>query len=362
MDDSAAHSGKLSRGAFLKRGAAALAGVGLGSLATRVDAGPGGLAALVADASRAPGSPAAALALHTRTGAIDDCANPDWIFRRVLPPGSLAKPWAAATLLVHARELGFDPTASYVCRGRFYIDALAPGPADARLFNIQRDEQDRPYIRCSLRDGHGALRLNEAIVHSCNAYFLTQFSRAPERACRRLFADFRLQDLPGAGYDGIETASRCVDPARLSPLACTMAAIGEGGSLLVTPAKAAQLYLALINDGQLFAPTESRGRIRSIGRIAAAAPVLDRVRFALMRTAAEGTLRALRAPPGVRVLEAKTGSGTPAGRRYTTHAWCFARFQAGAEDRAAIVFVERGSGGVEGRALLERTLALYART
>lgn len=360
MDDSAAHPGKIARGAFLKRTAAALAGLSLGLRAGRLAAQPARLGAAVAAAARELGSPAAALALHTRTGAIDACANPDWIFRRVFPPGSLAKSWAATTLLARARELGFDPAAPYVCRGRFYIDGLAPAPTDARVFNIQRDEENRPYVRCSLRDGHGALRLNEALLHSCNAYFLHSFSRAPERACQHMFADFRLNDLPGAGYDGVETISRSVDPARLSPLACTMAAIGEGGALLVTPAKAAQLYLALINDGQLLAPTESAGRTRSIGRIAAAAPVLDRVRFALMQTAAQGTLRALRAPPGVRVLEAKTGSGTPAGRRYTTHAWCFARFQAGARDRAAIVFVERGSGGVAGRAVLERTLALYA--
>lgn len=360
MDDSTAHPEKLARGAFLKRGAAALAGLGLAARAGRLAAEPVRLAPAVADAARELGSPAAALVLHTRSGAIDAYANPDWIFRRVFPPGSLAKPWAAATLLAHARELGFDAEAPYVCRGRFYLEALTPSPADARVFNIQRDEQNRPYIRCSLRDGHGPVRLNDAIVHSCNSYFLDRFSRAPERACRRMFADFRLSDLPGAGYAGGETLSRSADPARLSPLACTMAAIGEGGSLLLTPAKAAQLYLAFINDGQLLAPTESAGRSRAIGRIAAPAPALDRVRFALMRTAAEGTLRALRTPRGVRVLEAKTGSGTPAGRRYTTHAWCLARFETRGEDRTAIVFVERGSGGVEGRAVLERTLAAYA--
>ncbi len=361
MDDSVAPTGKIARRDFLKGGAAALAGLGLGSTAVRLEAGPPGLASVISNAARELGAPAAALVLATQNAAIDACANPDWIFRRVFPPGSLAKPWAATTLLTHARELGFDPAEPYACNGRFYIDALAPDAADARAFNIQRDENGRPYIRCSLRHGHGAVRLNEAILHSCNAYFLARFARAPQRACTHLFQDFRLMDLPASGYDGAEALSRSVDPARLSRLACTMAAIGEGGSFLVTPAKAAQLYLALFNEGRLLAPADNSTRTRTIGRVAAAGPTFDRIRFALMRTSADGTLRALRAPPGVQILEAKTGSGTPAGRRYTTHAWCFARFQSGNQDRSAIVFVERGSGGVEGRAVLEWILALYAR-
>ncbi len=302
-----------------------------------------------------------------RSGVVRYMYNEDYVLRRVFPPGSLVKTLSAAVFQRHPERFQFGPGRPVQCRGRFYF-ADRISAQDRRDFHVLEDERGRSYIRCSKSHGHGRVQLTGALAQSCNVYFLTTAARHPS-FYDLLIRDWQLESSPGTGLrESIETPARVLDGKRLSPLARTMAAVGEGGSIRLTPLKVSQIYASLLADHetarrlpQLRLGSSYSGRDllapRQGPRLAFSPSQLASLRFALGRVLEPGgTLADLHAPAGISVRGAKTGTATIFGKKYDTHGWVVLR--ADIDSRAYIVtaFAERGRGGDEARRLAEITL------
>lgn len=317
---------------------------------------------------RSSGS-AAVVVTDLRSGLVRYMYNEDYVLRRVFPPGSLVKTLSAAIFERHAARFQFDPGRPVQCRGRYY-PAQPISAADRRDFHVLEDEAGRPYVRCSKDRGHGRVQLTSALAQSCNVYFLTTAARNAS-FYDLLIQDWQLSTSPSTGLrERTETPARVLAGRSLSPLARTMAAVGEGGSLRFTPLKVNQLYAALLADPdmgayrrlpQLRLSSDYTGRspltARAGPRLAFTASQLDPLRFALGRVLQDGgTLAGFAAPDGVAVRAAKTGTATVFGKKYETHGWVVLRVDAGGRAYVVTAFAGNGSGGKEARRLAEITV------
>jgi hypothetical protein len=166
---------------------------------------------------------------------------------------------------------------------------------------------------------------------------------------------------------------RMTDVRQLSPLLAAAAAIGEGGSIRLSPLKAAQLFLALNHGGRLpvlHEPGRADEAFRASQR--AGSPIrlafgpgdLRMLQFGLGRVAVDGTLAGFRTELDslsrgrLRIRTAKTGSATPYRHRYGTHAWLALDFGVGQSEFILLSFVERGAGGREARELTRGALTV----
>lgn len=311
-------------------------------------------------------SPAALIVVEAKSARrVYEFVSSRLIGKNLFSPGSLAKPWAANVLLNHAAEFKFHPDRPYRCSGRFYPDRyFAMTPADRRTLNFRADTAGREYLPCSRSSGHGSIGLTEALAHSCNAYFLTAVAGRPRLFYKRFLEEWAL-DTNRFGEPEVVTETpglpllslaRTVASSRVSPLLAASAAIGEGGAVRISPARAAQMFLALNNGGRLLALQGDADRPRLIRRLRFPSQDLDRIRFALGRTAMTGTLsgfsRELASDHGAafQIYAAKTGSATPTGRRYGTHGWLAMHFRAvSRKEYVLVAFLNTGNGGRDAR-------------
>ena len=283
--------------------------------------------------------------------------NPDAVLRGTYPIGSLMKPLAAAVLL---QTPGFQPAERIRCNGRF---TLAPGMHDRRddrTFNLQRAGQ-RHFMSCWRRAGHGRVDLREALVQSCNVYFLTQAARH-----RSLYAGMRTTWHFSAPTDaaglGQERPGIARDPTSLTPFGRLAATIGEGGSVRLTPIKLAQMYGTLFRATPLLRPFKT-ARPRPAARFGRPfrADILGRISGILKAVPTHGTLRSLRVPPGnLRVVAAKTGTATHYRKKYSNHGWNVLLLERASQALLLVVFVESGSGGKHAREVTELVLPLLS--
>ena len=143
-------------------------------------------------------------------------------------PGSIVKPITAMTALAH-RVITLQSTTT--CAGRLVIG-------------------DRAF-HCWNRDGHGPLALREALMQSCNVYFM--------EAGRRLGLDRLRQGLARAGFGKPtgwprdEETWQLPTRATLTEGEVALLAMGQG-EILVTPLQAAIMASALANEGLLVRP------------------------------------------------------------------------------------------------------------
>ena len=251
---------------------------------------------------------------------------------RAYPPGSVAKVLSALIFLRHPGAFDFDPLEKISCGGKFY--PLKPfQAADHSNFHLPKDQQGTHYFRCSLRDGHGACNLHQALVHSCNHYFLTIASRSETG-----FYDF-LRD------EKLLPANRARE--NLTPFMHTSAAIGEGGDLLLSLEEVAGIFSIFGTIPPKNEAVVLSGKNRSA------------IVRALKGVVEEGTLKDLEYNrSNVIVLGGKTGTATHRGRHFLTHGWNVILLEYRGRPLVLVSFVKKGSGGKEARKLSEAILSL----
>jgi penicillin-binding protein 2 len=270
------------------------------------------------------------------------------------PPGSAMKPFTAAAGLesgvINANRT-FDP-----CLG-------------IRKFG------NRPF-RCWKPAGHGTLKLDGAIIQSCDIYFY-QLGVAEgldlwSKFCRdSRFGVYTGIDLPGE-FAGLVPSAQYFDKRYgkngWSRYLIVNLAIGQG-ELLVTPLQMAVLYAAIGNGGIIYQPRLMSHIINQNGvttiidpEIVGSLPVsgenLDIIREALLgvTTNAHGTAR-VAALPNIKV-GGKTGTAqNPHGE---DHAWfvCFAPIE-NPQIAIAVLVENAGHGGSVAAPLAKKLLEKY---
>lgn len=277
---------------------------------------------------RDPHTTVAAVLLDARSGKLVDVYNREMAISHRFPPGSLAKPLSAVAML----ELGLVPERSFLCTGEFRFRAgSSPSTGLPQSYG------------CWKTGGHGQMNLRRAIVHSCNVYFLKAAeSMGPKRTYSRMVDRFALFDpvpgFPGSGF------SRDRQPTGSSGQTATsgnkhLEAIGEGGGILLSPLKIADLYNSLYTGRTLRTPS---GRILP--------PIAQNHRSILLgsmsRVLTEGTLQNAKLVSGGRVLleGGKTGGATISGKKYETHGWNVILFRLDGTPMVLVSLVSPGSG------------------
>ncbi|MCL1911792.1 MAG: penicillin-binding transpeptidase domain-containing protein [Leptospirales bacterium] len=300
----------------------------------------------------------AALIMDSESGMIAYIYNRSMVIEKQFPPGSLLKPLSALVLLEHADKLSFNANEIFHCGGKFFPSGkIDLTKNDLKNFNLPKDNYGLPYFRCSLGGGHGDINLRDAISRSCNSYFLTAASRRPYEFFGLLRSAFNLERKSGAlpAKNGeIPPAPPAQSPSRFQLAA---SAIGEGGLIMLSPIKVAQIYAGIFNGSPPvpfeppLAPAKREAALRFSEKN------LELVRNALTDVTLTGTLKKLTSPASVQVIAGKTGSATAYGKLYKTHGWNAIYFAFMGRKYILVSFVEMGSGAKEALALSEIILA-----
>ena len=237
-----------------------------------------------------------------------------------------------------ALRQGFSPWHTYECKG--YIDV------EGQIF------------KCNNLAGHGEITMEEAIMYSCNTYFIDLAQRIGAGPLREqaLSFGFSRSDLAG---DGMETAAGRVPTGQELANPAELGNFGFGqGVLTATPVQIAKLIAAFANGGYLVTPQLIEGTVDAEGNLTAAesfaanrvlpAAHAGRIGDFMRLTVEEGT-GTLAAPErggaGGKTASAQTGVQDPDTGEEIVHAWFSGFYPAGEPRYAIVVFVENGQSG-----------------
>lgn len=263
---------------------------------------------------------------HTIQQFLDDVRSP--LMNRatmgVYMPGSILKLISAVTALEHRI---ITPSTVIECRGAITIG-------------------DRTF-HCWNRDGHGPLSLSEAIMHSCNVYFL--------QVGRRLGTDALLAMLEQVGCSHrtgwpMGEATGHLPSRRLTEGELAMLAIGQG-EILLTPVQAAVIAAVFANGGWLVKPQiidaidgrslVSPGPIRRLGW---SSHTIEAIRVGMMAAVSHPSGTAHRAFLSNVSIAGKTGTAqthVPG----QTHGWFVGFCPAQSPQVAMAIVAEHGGSG-----------------
>lgn len=265
--------------------------------------------------------------IHNRRTAVE----------RRFPPGSLMKPMSA-TLLADS-DPSF-PSSSLECSGHFVPDDGFTF-ADEKRFNLANEPvSERRSFSCSVSTGHGRMTMRDALVRSCNVFFLTYAQKSPHFFEKLVFV-WKLDDplLPGL-------VPQSSSAKEISPFQKISASIGEGPGVLLSPLKVAENYAAFFEGTPLMEPYES-GEPSVRSDLPLKKETLESVRNALTATASEGTLTGLKIPAGCVLLGGKTGTSTALRDKSMHHGWNALWFERGGKRYVLVTFVMKGRGAKE---------------
>jgi cell division protein FtsI/penicillin-binding protein 2 len=278
----------------------------------------------------------AVLIVRSGTGHIEYSYNEPSLKRRVTP-GSLGKLFTALVLL----ENNFD-TGRYTCTGKQYLNETDISGADLAKYNFQHDAQGF-FLNCSLRDGHGMTDLSNALGVSCNNYFLSRVSGDADRFYQRYIETWRF---PGI----VKTGGKKWAKILLS--------IGEGPLVTMSGLEIAAAYDSVWSGTPVLTAAVS-GKINPLFNVSVSNANRNMLRGALMRTVNYGTLKKIKITNRhIELLGGKTGTGTDAGRKYSTHGWNVIFFKKDAE-YCLVTYVSKGSGSHEALKLSESVLNAF---
>ncbi|MDI7164880.1 penicillin-binding transpeptidase domain-containing protein [Leptospira santarosai] len=298
------------------------------------------------------------LILETESGIIRYVFRPELAIERKFGPGSLLKTFSALIFLKYKDQFSYSPSEKIHCEGRYYPEeSVEISKNDLHRFHLPEDQNGKRYLRCSLREGHGRVDLEQALVQSCNVYFLKNASKNPSLFYSKLRSDFELAS----------TSQSRLIPYKETPgnfeesptdLRKVSSSIGEGGFLL-SPLKVSQLYASVWSGGPRLAQSweASEKRIK-VSDNPFSGRDIHFVLSALSSVPKTGTLKELKMfnDPKISILGAKTGTGTIYTKKYETHGWITLYFRMKRKNYLMTVFVEKGSGGKQAQSLVLKIL------
>lgn len=298
------------------------------------------------------------LILEADSGIVRYVFRPEMAIEKKFGPGSLLKTFSALVLLKYKNEMAFSPSEKIHCEGRFYPeDKIAITKSDLSRFHLPRDQNGKKYLRCSLREGHGRVDLEQALIQSCNVYFLKNASKNPEFFYSKLRSEFDLTNSTRSRLTPYrETTGNFEEfPTNLRRVS---ASIGEGGFLL-SPLKVSQLYASIWTLGPRLSPSwEDSGNRIKVSDNPFTSRDIHLILSALGSVPKIGTLKELKSfnNSAIEIVGAKTGTGTIYSKRYETHGWIILYFKLKRKNYLLTAFVEKGSGSKQAQSLVLRIL------
>lgn len=304
-------------------------------------------------------SQCAVIIMNAGSGELIYVYNRIAAFEKRYPPGSIIKPLSALILLNHSKLFEFSENKKISCPGRYYPDqSILFQTSDYSIFNLPKDNDGKHYFRCSLRDGHGVMNLHNALIHSCNTYFISTVSSNPSVFFDLIVNTFSLHENTGALLVKNREKSFLMDTGNATPFQMNASVIGEGQLICLTPLKVAQLYAAVFSCGLTPVPHEKPFFPSANGRRLSVSPESLRiVNSALSGVIKGGTLKGFDIKNGaVELCAGKTGTATHIGKKYRTHGWNVIHFKYNGEGYVLVSFVENGSGAKEAKDLSKTVL------
>lgn len=305
----------------------------------------------------------AVVVMNCKTGEIAACAsspvyNPDHLaealgredapfVNRALSAYSVGSVFKLVTAAA-ALENGFNPRYMYTCTG----DITVRG---------QR-------FRCHKWDGHGLMNMQQALIQSCNPYFIS---------LSRLLTPEIMHDTAAAFGFGTETvlanelcgAAGYLPSVRELQIEAEKANMSFGqGKLLATPVQIAAMTACIANNGIYSSPTLIRG-LTSDGKT-----LIPSEAEAPRRVISEKTAKYLRRMMTAVIGQSKTTKGKPsnvraAGKTSTAqtgqfdengaeycHAWMTGFFPVSQPEYAVTVLIEKGGSGNDAAAPVFRSV------
>ncbi|AOP32628.1 cell division protein FtsI [Leptospira tipperaryensis] len=303
-------------------------------------------------------SKSSVLILEMESGIVRYLFRPEMAIEKKFGPGSLLKTFSALIFLKYKSELAFSPSEKIHCEGRFYPEeTMDISKGDLSRFHLPQDQNGKRYLRCSLREGHGRVDLEQALIQSCNVYFLKNASKNPELFYSKLRSDF---DLTNSAQSRLKPYKETPGNFEESPtnLRRVSSSIGEGGFLL-SPLKVSQLYASIWSSGPRLSPSweTSEKRIK-VGDNPFSDKNIHFVLSALASVPKIGTLKELKTfdDSKIEIVGAKTGTGTIYTKKYETHGWITLCFKMKRKNYILTAFVEKGSGSKQAQRLVLKIL------
>ncbi|MDD2956284.1 MAG: penicillin-binding protein 2 [Oscillospiraceae bacterium] len=248
--------------------------------------------------------------------------------------GSTFKLLTAAAAL----ENGIEPQRRYECKG--YIDV------DGQIF------------RCNNWAGHGEITMEEAIMYSCNTYFINLALDLGGETLREtaLNMGFSRGDRLA---EGLETAAGNLPGKQALQNPAEVANFGFGqGLLTATPLQIAKMTAVFANEGGLVTPSLIEGTVDGAGVLTpaqdyslnrAVSPQTARVVAQAMRLTVEEGTGVLAAPErggaGGKTASAQTGVMDGKTGEEIVHAWFSGFYPAAEPQYVIVVMIENGQSG-----------------
>lgn len=263
-------------------------------------------AALIADRG-------AVAVMDLETGNLIAATDPELLFAKRFPPGSVAK---ILTGMV-AIEKGIDLPDEFHCSG----------------YEIGGNDTSW----CSMKYGHGEVDFNAALTRSCNLYFQNLAGDLTGEELASIYRKLKLDRRVGVDLPG-EVESIVATPA--SDSAKLGFAIGQGPAIQLTPVAMLSLISGMGTGGQLLRPRLSQGPAEVLASFPSQRAV-HRIRPLLRKVVRQGTGK--EAEITTVQVAGKTGSSTVLSD-WVTHGW-FVGFAPYDKPRiAVVVFLRRGEG------------------
>lgn len=263
--------------------------------------------------SEIAGDRAAIAVMDLKSGYLIAATDKDLLFSKRFPPGSVAKLLTALAAL----DEGKIPKDSFFCTGI--------------------EVSGRDTLRCSMRDGHGWVDFDHALVESCNLYFQNLSKSLTAEELAGLPRNLRLSGKVGVDLPG-EVESIIQIPS--SDSALREFAIGQGAAIQLTPVAMLALISGIATNGSLIKPRLSQGSAIRLSTLPDQ-KALARVRPLLRDVVRRGTGKS--ADITSVTVAGKTGTSTVLGS-WVTQGW-FVGFAPYTEPKIAlVVFLKRGEG------------------
>jgi len=288
--------------------------------------------------------PVSVLIMRSRDNRVEYLYNSSMCISQLFSVGSITKILSATIFLKHPTIYEIDKPV--FCNGKYLIKQN--NKFLSQKYNIRQDSHGQDYFACWKKHGH--VFLMDAIIHSCNIYFLTKAKKNPQKFYKEL-----------VGYWGLNKQCKLRFSNAYSPqihtktftnnFDATMSAIGEGGNILASPLKIAQCFSAIYSSTPLLIPYLGKTRRAIVDKRI----IMSRKnRLFLLASMSgvfkKGTLASLKIKNSrIKILGGKTGSGTLVGQRYATNGWNVLLIKINSIKYIVVTFVAQGNGS--GKAL-----------